>query len=295
MNKIDYSKDAKLLDVEIDDFDTKDYEETGSHPTGINVSRMRLPTRYDIAKFYKRLKRNSYVYDEDGNLIARRKGEYGHWKKKKPEDLPDISDDFDWQITYSFPAIIRDNVTDSGKQYGGKHVTFRRLYLILCERFNGGDYFIDDYFDTVYPYTVKPEVDLRLDEVKEFLVSKAEDILDDAIVTKRGTLDARYKINKEVKRNLASYKQFAQAWEDREGESIARLIKEDIIESMKSGQLQARCVNHINDIETTRQRIKKGLEPYPVFVATARLIDSLQLFVKIGGKGTWRTKQGILV
>lgn len=297
MTKTNYAKDAELLDLEIDDFDTSDYDTTGSHPTGINVSRMRLPNRYDIAKFYQRLKRDSKVIGANGEIIVRRKGEYGHWKNKKAENLPDISDDFDWQITYSFPSTIRDNTTETGHFYGGKHVTFRRLYLILCERadLGNGDYFIDDYFDTVYPYTVKPEVDAELREVKEFLISQAEDVLEGAVVTKRGRLDARYKVNKEIKKNLKSYQKFARAWEDKAGERVAKMIKDDIIYCMESGQLQAKCIQHINDIETTRQRIQKGLPPYPVYVATKRLINSIQLYVKIGGKGTWQTKQGILV
>ena len=58
MIRHDYSKDASLLDVEIDDFDTQSYREEGNHSTGINDNRMRLPTRYDIAKYYLRNKRN---------------------------------------------------------------------------------------------------------------------------------------------------------------------------------------------------------------------------------------------
>ena len=40
MNKIDYSKDAELLDVEITDYDT-----VNENDTGINDTRMRLPRR----------------------------------------------------------------------------------------------------------------------------------------------------------------------------------------------------------------------------------------------------------
>ena len=53
MNKVDYSKDAELLDVEITDYDT-----VNNNDTGINDTRMRLPRRYDIVKYYKRNKRN---------------------------------------------------------------------------------------------------------------------------------------------------------------------------------------------------------------------------------------------
>ena len=119
MNKVDYSKDAELLDVEITDYDT-----VNGNDTGINDTRMRLPRRYDIVKYYKRNKRNT---------------ERGQWRKKASPI--DFADDFDWQITYSFPSTLRNPKTAKGS-YGGRTVTYRRLYLILCEHFNGGRYFI---------------------------------------------------------------------------------------------------------------------------------------------------------
>jgi len=278
MTKTNYSKDAELLEVEIDDFDTASFTETGSHPTGINDFRMRLPNRYDIAKFYKRNRRNR---------------ERGTWKNKS--EPINFSKDFDWQITYSFPAIIRDNSTPNGSTYGAPHMTYRRLYLILCERFNGGDYFIDDYFDTIYPHTVKAEVDKELNKIKEDLLDVAGYMLEGAVATSKGKLDARRKINRGMKAKIREYESFAREWEESEGERLADLIKDDIIRSMETGELQAKCISHINDIDTTRERIKQGLDPYPVFVATKRLIEHIQLFVKIGGNKKWRTRQGILV
>ena len=114
MIKTDYSKDAELLDYEILDYDTID-----SHETGINDGRMRLPTRYDISKFYERNKRDRGKH---------RAGEYGQWKKKEEDDLLDFSDDFDWQITYSFPATLRNPKTKNGATYGGKSVTFISMH-----------------------------------------------------------------------------------------------------------------------------------------------------------------------
>ena len=53
MINTNYSRNTPLLDYEIYDFDTTD-----NYSTGINDGRMRLPTRYDISKFYKRFKNN---------------------------------------------------------------------------------------------------------------------------------------------------------------------------------------------------------------------------------------------
>ena len=106
MIKPNFSADVKpLLAWEIDDFDTQSYKLYGEHPTGINDGRMRLPTRYDIAKFYKRYKKT---------IGKKRAGEYGTWEKKKKEDLPNISKDFEWQITYSFPSTLHNNRTEIG-------------------------------------------------------------------------------------------------------------------------------------------------------------------------------------
>ena len=53
MINTNYSRNTPLLDYEIYDFDTTD-----NYSTGINDGRMRLPTRYDISKFYKQFKNN---------------------------------------------------------------------------------------------------------------------------------------------------------------------------------------------------------------------------------------------
>ena len=86
MSKSNYSKNEELLEEEIYDFDTVDV-----HETGINKKRMRLPERYDIAKYYKRNKRNP---------------ERGKWVNKNENEIPEFTDaDFNWQITYSFPSV----------------------------------------------------------------------------------------------------------------------------------------------------------------------------------------------
>ena len=270
----DYSKDAELLDWEIYDYDTKDV-----HETGINSTRMRLPERYDIAKFYKRNKRNP---------------ERGQWVKKGYENLPAFSDDFDWQITYSFPSAIHNNISPLGKVYGGNSVTYRRLYLILCERFNNGEYFIDTYFDSVYPYTIKEDIDVELNNIKGELLLYAEDIvLEDAVVTKSGTLDKRYKSNRGIPSRIRDYHKFASEWEEKKGADLADKIKEDIIRCLENGQIP---LNHTTNMPSTiRRRLEAGYSDDQVFYAFGDLINHIQLFVKIGGNKKWRTRQGLLV
>ena len=287
MISTNYSKDAELQDIEITDYDTKYGNETG-----INLSRMRLPERYDIAKYYVRNKRKSKVI-RDSEIITRRKGEWGKWVAKDNESLPDISDDFDWQITYNFPDTLHNNKSPIGATYGGKQVTYRRLYLILCEHFNYGEYFIDTYFDTVYPYTVKPDIDMELNKIKSDLVAYAEEyVLDGAVVTKSGNLDKRYKVNKEVKKRLKDYKQFASEWEESHGEELADKIKKDIIRALEVGEIPLDCSLSEG---TLKARKLAGIASTETFFAMGDLIEHINLYVRIGGNKKWRTKQGILV
>ena len=257
-------------------YELLDYDTVEHNWTGINSTRMRLPERYDIAKFYKR------------------NPERGQWVRKGYENLPAFSDDFDWQITYSFPSAIHNNISPLGKVYGGYNVTYRRLYLILCERLNNGEYFIDTYFDSVYPYTIKEDIDVELNNIKGELLLYAEDIvLENAVVTKSGTLDKRYKSNRGIPSRIREYHKFASEWEEKKGADLADKIKEDIIRCLENGQIP---LNHTTNMPSTiRRRLEAGYSDDQVFYALGDLINHIQLFVKIGGNKKWRTRQGLLV
>ena len=284
MNKIDYSRNAELLDEEIYDFDTADV-----HETGINTYRMRLPDRYDIAKFYKRNKRPS-SYDKFGMP----RYEKGRWVNKDPEDLPDFSSDFDWQITYKFPSTIHNNISPLGKPYGSPNVTYRRLYLILCERFNGGEFFVDEYFNSVYPSSyAKEAVDVELNNLKGELLYYLEDLTEGAKITTRGTLDKRAtRVNRGMASRIKEWEDFAREWEEEKGYELAEIIKDDIIRALGNSEIPLR---HTMSSGTKKKRIQVGYEPEPLFFAMGDLIEHIQLYVKIGGNGQWRTEQGLVV
>ena len=230
MTRLDYSSNAELLEEEIYDYDTVDI-----HETGINTDRMRLPDRYDIAKFYKRDKEPS-SYDKLGNP----RYEKGEWVEKKKKDLPKISEDFDWQITYKFPSTLHSNISRIGKVYGGDNVTYRRLYLILCERFNGGSFFVDDYFNSVYPTSwAKEAVDVELNNLKDELLFYAEDLTEGAKFTKSGKLDRRYKANEGMAERLNEWQTYARKWEADKGVELARILKDDIIKACETQNARA--------------------------------------------------------
>lgn len=275
MSKSNYSKNEELLEEEIYDFDTVDV-----HETGINKKRMRLPERYDIAKYYKRNKRNP---------------ERGKWVNKNENEIPEFTDaDFNWQITYSFPSDLHNNVTELGKKYGGETVTYRRLYLILCEAFNGGEFFVDEYFNSVYPKSwVKERVDVELNNLKDELTYYASDLLEGAVATRKGELDKRYSVvNRGMKTRIREWKAFARQWEEEKGEELAEIVAEDIKRALEVGEIP---LNMKLSERTKKLRRYAGLNDTTVFYATGDLIDHIQLFVKIGGTGKWKTEQGLLV
>lgn len=283
MNRLDYSSNVDLLEEEIYDYDTVDI-----HETGINTDRMRLPERYDIAKFYKRDKEPS-SYDK----YDMPRYEKGEWTAKKKKQLPGISADFDWQITYKFPSTRHQNTSPLGKVYGGENVTYRRLYLILCERFNNGAFFVDEYFNSVYPFSwAKEAVDVELNNLKDELVFYAEDLTEGAKITKSGKIDKRYKVNEGMEDKLKEWEAFARKWEEKKGTELARIIKDDIIKSLENGEIP---LNHSLAEATRRKRIQVGYSSEPLFYAMGDLIEHIQLFVKIGGNGKWKTETGLVV
>lgn len=280
-------RDAELLPEEIDDYDTVSFMEEGEHPTGINKNRMRLPEFYDISMYYERLKRNSRgkwfnPETEEYETVTRNKGEYGHWKPLPKKKLPKITDvnGIQWKITYNFPEELHNNVSPLGKIYGGNTVTYRRLYLILCERFNNKEYFVDTYFRDVYPHTVKEEVDVELQTVKdELAMYKRDVVLDGARLTKKGELDKRYrKLNAPYYKALAEYQEYKEEWEDDKGDELAELIAEDIKGCLASGVIP---LNATHAESTEKKRIWAGYDPDTVFYALGDLIDHIQIYVKV--------------
>lgn len=279
MRSIDYSANEDLYEYEEYDWDTVKPNETG-----INDDRMRLPTRYDIAKFYKRFRR----YNKYG------KREEGKWTKKKQADLIDFSDDFEWQITYKFNDHLRIPTTPTGDTYGGSYVTLRRLYLILCERLNGGKFFIDEYFNEVYPFTIKDDVDAKLESLKDNIMAGFIETAEDfgARVTKKGMVYKADRKKRGLKKVLNDYSAKAEEWEIREGKEIADMIREHIAGCLESGQIPLEI--EYNKPRTNWLREHYGLPEEPRFYATGQLINNLVLFVRIRGKGEWRKPTRIL-
>lgn len=199
-------------------------------------------------------------------------------------DLSNRRDAYDWQVTYKFSSRIRPNKFRA--QYGSKNMSFRRLYVILCERFNGGNYFIDDYFNKVYPFNgMKEKADLILTEIQLSAVNEFDDILSDAVFTKAGNLDKRYK--KKLQEILLK-QQSVESLVDTVGARLAREIKDDIINCLATGQIP--LMNSALAESTREARIKAGLPSDPKFFASSSFINDISIYCRLEKKEWQSTK-----
>ena len=194
-----------------------------------------------------------------------------------------LQDQYEWQVTYKFSSKKRPYQFLT--QYGSKRMTFRRLYVILCERFNGGRYFIDDYFKDVYPYNgMKERVESTLNAFAYYAVKEYEDMLADAVFTKAGLFDKRFR--RKLK-ELSEYKQSLQGAVDAQGTQLAREIKDDIIRCLQTGQIP--LAYSVLSPATQEKRIKAGLPSDPKFFASGNFIKDITIYCRLEKK-KWQTK-----
>lgn len=190
-------------------------------------------------------------------------------------------------LFYHFPEDIRNNAVTyiwakSGATregtYGADNMTFRRLYEILCQRFNGGRYFIDDYFNESEwflgdNYSVKEQISDVLDQVQEKM-QEYDDLAGRWVPrNKSGTPDMRYKRSKEYVAGLEHLE--SEAIE--EGlQDLSQRIKEDIVQRLMLGEIPLQ--NPQLSDSTIAQKQAAGF-PFPdsKFYATGQLINSISI------------------
>lgn len=203
---------------------------------------------------------------------------------KKTFNLSDIfSKEYSWQVTYKFSSKVRPNMFKT--QYGSKRMTYRRLYVILCEKFNNGQYFIDDYFNNIYPHNgMREKVDAELNDIWANAVNEYEERLEDAIFTRQGLLDKRYR--KKLK-ELKEYKKSLESVVDTKGNQLAREIKEDIVRCLSTGQIP--LSSSVLSTATQEKRIKAGLPSDPKFFASGNFVKDITIYCRLEKK-KWQTK-----
>ena len=218
-----------------------------------------------------------FLSDEEGFglEIPRR---YQHDKKSKSYDLTSLKDDYDWQVTYKFTSDFRPNCFSKYK-YGADRMTYRRLYEILCQKYNNGVYFIDTYFNDVYPYTLKKDFDNFFSWLKENAMKDYKEMTEGVRVNRKGELDKRFTT---AYAGLRQFDDFLNTEVEDEGKFVAELIKEDIVRKLQMGAIPLK--NPTVSFETEKKRIKAGLPPFPKFFASGEFIKNLIVFCRLERK-----------
>jgi hypothetical protein len=198
------------------------------------------------------------------------------------EDLSDVLGKR-FQIVYNFPWTIRDNrfprVSGRGTgTYGASGLSYRMLYETLCDAYNGGEYFLDRYFRTLFPMRFVGEKYFRADfELRDKFRRELYEKTMDLPRRKDGvTPDMRYA------RKGLRLRDFAVLREAEILETytvLAREIRDDIIVCLSTGKLVTRTVSGST---SRRRRRLLGMKSFSqFFYASGRLIEHLNVYVNV--------------
>ena len=188
-------------------------------------------------------------------------------------------------LFYHFPEDVRDNrvkySTGRGRRdgtYGADNMTFRRLYEILCRKFNNGVYFIDEYFNEIAwslkdNETIRQQVSQVLDEVQDYLAEYEEREARWLPRNVSGKVDMRYKASREFMSSLKGVETAAISVGLRD---VSERVKADIVQKLMLGQIPLS-----NDAlsDATKKRKSDAGFPFPdsKFYATGQLINSINI------------------
>jgi hypothetical protein len=187
--------------------------------------------------------------------------------------------DTDFQITYSFSARRRVNTRGitGGGSYGAPNTTFRQLYDFLCVEYNGGERFIDTYFQRVFPTSPVGRrfagfEDTVRDAMREEWLMRYSQALAHR-QTKAGIVHKA--TEKKLLREFSVWKSAAVAAMLRQ---FDKDIRKEIEAMLRSGRIPLR---HNNRQATIAARLELGLPGVPEFYATGQLIRDVQVDIRI--------------
>lgn len=228
-------------------------------------------------------------------------------------------DDFAFGISYYFSDEMRKIVQ---KPYGsyGSSAKFSALYEMLVQEYNGGEYFIQTYFELVYPEGIGPYIETELNAiiqikkenargiesafsvtsdmltskglldrrfkiVKDFLTSGfSEELLLSAMMnsTKTGKMDKRFKATKQLYGTIEDASQEAYVIMDEELEPLTELVKEDLLQAFELGLVP---LNHTLSDKTIQRRKYAGIESESLFFATGQLLNDVTIVFEVKRNG----------
>lgn len=228
-------------------------------------------------------------------------------------------DEFTFGISYYFSDEMRKIVH---KPYGsyGSSAKFSALYEMLVQEYNGGEYFIQTYFELVYPEGIGPYIETELEKilqdkkeaargiegafeitsdmltskglldrrfkvVKNFLMSGlSEELLLEAMqnITKKGKMDKRFKTTTQLYGTIEDASQDAYVIMDEELEPLTELVKEDLLQAFELGLVP---LNHTLSDKTIQRRKYAGIESESLFFATGQLLNDVTIVFEVRRNG----------
>lgn len=170
-----------------------------------------------------------------------------------------------YQVSYYFPSSVRGNRTARGT-YGGSGLTYRVLYEALCNAFNGGRRFIEDYFLSVFEDHMKDRYDEAVRGLKQRIADEAQ---------------SRRRVHKAYLRNFVEW---SSPMTVTTFETLARETKKDVVASLSTGKipLQKQSLSP----RTLEIRKRLGIASDQIFYATGKLISSIVISVILLDKDT---------
>ena len=194
----------------------------------------------------------------------------------------------DFQITYSFPAERRSGVrailgasVGALIRYGSERFTYRQLYDFLCARFNGGERFVDVYFQMLFPHSAAGRAFQRFEKTVHDELNGEYDRRWVAAFerkhTRFGAPDLRTAPGLRLK-EFDAWKTGRVAAAMAELERFRRDVRDEIIQSLSTGRIP---LNHRDTSETLELRRRLGLDSKRVFHASGALIQSIEIDIRM--------------
>jgi hypothetical protein len=203
---------------------------------------------------------------------------------------------FEFFVSYDFSdEATRKSRYGSYGSYGGS-LPFSTLYKELVAM-NGGRYFIEEYFTTVFNQGTKQDVERMLNGILKEHRERGSSFtafydITEEMITKKGKLDRRFNLSKDflasgldeqaliesILSSDSSYLDKLLAIDDDEFEDIRYLIKEDLEQSLRNGLVP---LNFRLKEASKKRRVSAGISPHPPFVATGQLLNDLEIFIGI--------------
>jgi hypothetical protein len=189
-----------------------------------------------------------------------------------------------FQISYAFTSNTRNNRWGRAF-YGAKNMTFRRLYELLCRHFNKGEYFIDTYFEKVFPRTrLYEEFHLIERRIKGDITGEYFERADAAKLRKDGGFDFRTREGRWLKK----FDVWRKAYVKEAYKVFADKVRLDIMSSLSSGRIPLRFSSRSQVTHDIREAL--GFMPMRSFFASGQLVGNLRLNVAVNSEITaWQT------